>query len=65
MGVMTREEEKRIIEIYGPDYKEYEIPTYIRLEEFKREQELADISEELVDFQVRQMRSLEKHIRGS
>lgn len=50
---MTLDQEKRIIKIYGPDYKEYEIPTFIRLEEFKREQELAAISEELIDFQLK------------
>ena len=32
---MTKDEEKRIIEIYGPDYKESEIPAYIR----KRDEE--------------------------
>ena len=28
--MMTQEEKKRIIEIYGPNYKKSEIPAYIR-----------------------------------
>ncbi len=27
---MDKQEEKRIIQIYGPDYKEKDIPSYIR-----------------------------------
>ena len=30
---MTKEQEDRVIEFYGPDYKDIDVPTYIRLED--------------------------------
>ena len=37
---------KRVVDIYGLDYLETDIPTYYRIEQAKREQELADLTKE-------------------
>jgi len=44
---MTKEERKRVIDIYGPDYKQEDIPTYIRKrDEEAREAKGKEIEEE-------------------
>ena len=39
---MTEEERKKVIEIYGPDYKELDIPTYIRKRDEALEREVEE-----------------------
>jgi hypothetical protein len=46
---MTKEEEKRVIDIYGSDYEEKDIPTYIRNRDFKNEMDQIEAEERTVE----------------
>ena len=43
---MTETEEKEIIRVCGKDYGYWDIPAYIRKQDFEKEQKLADATEE-------------------
>jgi len=43
---MTAEEEKRVIEIYGPDYEELDVPAYIRKRDEDEARALCQLEED-------------------